>query len=42
MSFDAWLDTPAGLAYLAEQGEVSEMANAAERYGSRPGLEMPS
>ena len=40
MSMDAWLDTPPGMAWLAAQCEAFEMASAAERYGSRPGLEV--
>ncbi|TCT21188.1 hypothetical protein [Thiobaca trueperi] len=38
MSLDAYLDTPAGLRWLAEQGDVADMQRAAERYGSRPGI----
>lgn len=37
---DAWLDTPAGLAYIAEQCDAEEMRASAQRYGTRPGLEM--
>lgn len=38
MSLDAWLDTPAGQAWLAEQDDVASMARNAECFGSRPGL----
>ncbi|EXJ16941.1 hypothetical protein [Imhoffiella purpurea] len=38
MSFDAWLDTPAGLVWLAEQEEAFSMARDAELYGVRPAL----
>ena len=38
-SVDAWLDTPDGSRWLADQCEAFEMASAAEHYGTRPGLE---
>ncbi|MBK1722815.1 hypothetical protein [Thiocystis violacea] len=38
MSFDAWLDTPAGLAWLAEQEDAFSMARNTECDGIRPGL----
>lgn len=37
MSLDAWLDTPAGIAWLGAEAEASEMRIAAETFGSRPG-----
>ncbi|EXJ13589.1 hypothetical protein [Imhoffiella purpurea] len=38
MSLDAWLDTPAGLAWLDAQAEACSMGRDAELYGIRPGL----
>lgn len=38
-SFDAWLDTDAGRAWLNDQSEAMEMALSAERYESHPGME---
>lgn len=36
-SLDAWLDTPAGLAWLDNEADAAEMRIAAETYGTRPG-----
>lgn len=40
MSLDTWLDTPGGLAWLAEQSDVEQMRASAQQYGTRPGLEV--
>jgi hypothetical protein len=38
MSLDAWLDTPAGLAWLDDQADAAEMQMTTEHFGTRPGL----
>ena len=37
MSFDAWLDTAEGMAWLASMDDAESMRRDA-KYGSRPGL----
>ena len=38
MSLDAWIDTPAGLAWLASMEDTESLRHDAQDYGNRPGL----